>query len=248
MQQGGNALEGKRYADAIKAAIQLRGDDQACRDLLERAEEAQRRQVKADFARAMTAGQENMDAKKYDAAFASFTQALSLMPGDEQVASLCKEAEFQACAERGQKALATRSFGAAVTNLQRAASLKPADKAVAALLQQARDENQRVIRNQYDQCLNSGRSAYHSKRYNDAIRDLEKARQLMPLESEAAGLLTRAKADEAQFKSYLSQGTFALNAQQYDNAITHLTNAARLAPFGDSQVSSLLARARRRGK
>ena len=258
MQQGSAAMEGKRYDEAVKAfaaATQLRPEDQAIRNLLQQAQEALRQQIKAEYDQAMSAGRESLNAKNYQAALDSFTQALRLVPGDEKATTLSTEAEFNVHWERGRKAFEAKQLDVAVAALETAARLRPDDKGTSDLLQQVRDAKQKQTKAEYDRALTSGKSALSFRRYNDAISSFQQAQRLMPLEAEAGRLLTEAesqkrsfeaeekrKQTKAEYDRALTSGKSALFSRRYNDAISSFQQAERLMP-AEAEAARLLMEA-----
>jgi tetratricopeptide (TPR) repeat protein len=136
VQRGHEAVEGKRYAEAVEAlttASKKLPDDQECRQAL-------RQEVEACRKPAIAAGRSALEAKKYEEASKLLTGVLRLAPDDKEATALWKEAEFHVLMERGRKALDAKRYGEAVTALEAATRLKPDDATVRDLLRQARPE------------------------------------------------------------------------------------------------------------
>jgi tetratricopeptide (TPR) repeat protein len=238
MESGREALEAKRYAEAVPAlteACQLMPNDETARNLLSQAKEAKR---KFDHAQAMIAGREASMAKNYQRAFDAFSEALQLMPGDKDATALRAEVEFPLRVEQGNAALEAKHFGKAVEAFTTATQLKPEDQASRLLLQRAQEAHRQLIKADYDRAMASGRDSLSAKTYEAAFHSFTQALTLMPGDEQAATL-----SQEAEFYMCLERGRKALERKEFGTAVGALERANQLRPE-DEETAGHLQQAR----
>lgn len=238
LEKGRLALKDEQYADAVKAlreAGKRQPEDKDSRDLLKTAQVQRRMQV-------MEQGQVALNAKQYPEAVRLFTEANDLL-SDAEVMALLGEVNFQAKLQLGRQRVVANQFAAAIPDLKEAARLRPDDAETLDLLQKAKDGKQRHDKSEYDRILSSGRSSLSSRRYDDAIREFQKAKRLMPEQTEAGRLLSEAEGKKRDYENHLRSGKSAMSSRRYDDAIREFREAERLGPFGGSEAASLMREA-----
>jgi len=233
LEKGQASLKAEQYADAVKAlgeATKRQPNDIESRDLLKQAQVKRRLQ-------AMEQGQAALKAKQYPDAVRLFTEAKALL-SDAEVTALLTEANFQVKLQLGRKQVETKQFAAAIPALEEADRIKPGSAETRDLLQKAKEGKKQEVKADYDRLLSSGKSSLSSGRYDDAIRDLQKAKQLIPEQTEAPKLLGEAQGKKRDYESHLNSGKSHLTSRRYTVAIREFREAEKLSPFGDTAAAS----------
>jgi tetratricopeptide (TPR) repeat protein len=245
LQKGRQSLQAKRFEEAVQtltAATKLIPEDPAGQDLLRQALKAQsdakkaaeqaaaeaaRQKQKADYDRAINAGQTALKNKNYQGAVASFTEALRILPGDKDATALLKQAE------------------------------RLRDEArIAQDAEAKRKQEEAARRDAYGRAVAQGKAALANKRYEEAIKAFSEAGRLQPGDRDAAILLqeaekgktaqdaeTKRKLDEAKrrddFNRLMAQGQAAMAAKRFPEAAKLYTEALKLQP-GDPGATRAL--------
>jgi tetratricopeptide (TPR) repeat protein len=251
LQKGRDALQAKRLDEAVQtltAATKLMPSDAASQDLLRQALKAQsdakrttdqaaadaaaQKQRKADYDRAVSAGQTALKNKNYQSAVTAYTEALRIMPGDKDATALLKQAEkLRDDSKTAQDAEAKRKA----------------------------EEAKR--RDDYARLMNAGRTALAGKNYDQAIQSFTAAATLMPGDQAAAAALKEAEKGKADVKAALdaeakrkqeeakrrddfnrlmAAGQAAMAAKRYAEAAKDYADALKLQP-GDPTATRALA-------
>jgi tetratricopeptide (TPR) repeat protein len=218
---GKEALNGKRYPDALKAlasATALMPDNKEAQDLYKRAqaESAQTagdKQRLADYQAAVNAGQKAYLAKNFDDAIKSYQQALKVMPNDASAAKGLQQAQdaktasadFTRAMDAGQKAMTAKNYAAAVKAYGDAAKLNPTDadaRTQLARAQQAQADADRLTN--FQKAMDTGKTAMSGKKYDMAIKSFNDALKIVPgdkMAEQQLRLAQQALADSAKVKT-----------------------------------------------
>lgn len=235
---GKAAYQSGRFGEAIPAlreVLKRKPEDKEVQELLKKAEESRRGQ-------AMVEGRAAMQANKYPQAVRLFSEAKDL-GSDAEVAGLLTEAKFQANLQLGVQGIEAKNYGEAIQVLEIALQTKPDHEEGLALLQEAKDLKEVQDQADYGRALSSGKSALSSRRYDDAIRGFQNAKQIYPQKQEALSLLREAERKKREYEGHMRSGNTALRSGRYDNAISEFRSASFIAPFGNSDASRLIREA-----
>jgi tetratricopeptide (TPR) repeat protein len=238
LDSGQQALNARRYADAVKAFTEagrlMPGDPTAAKLLAEaqraggaaQAADAEAQKRAERVRQLLQAGQNALKARQFDAAAKTLNEAKGLAPQDPAVQKALQELD---AARRGAAGDAEKA--------KRQAS--------------------------YQQALTTGRQALAAKRYADAVKAFTEAAQLMPGDPTAAALLNQARAEDqaaraaqdreakaraeeqqrqTAFNTLLAQGQAAQTAKRYADAVRAYAEALKIRP-GEPTATRLLREA-----
>lgn len=144
---GKQALEAKRYDDAIKAfekALQLVPDDKSVTTLLHQAQKLKAEgskpvPEKASVEQLVSRASQLQSQKKWDEALKHYRQALGMNPNDQAAKNGATLCEVQIHLEAGVQALSKQDKEGAIKNLEAALKLVPGHAEAVKLLKQARE-------------------------------------------------------------------------------------------------------------
>jgi tetratricopeptide (TPR) repeat protein len=213
MTTGNAALRGKDCQTALAAAEEalklLPGDPEA--DKLCKAA-----QKEIEFQKLVQRANDSLEKKHYVAAISDLNAAIKLKPDDAMARDLLwKAVEAESRLTPQQKALevagAYRDRIPPASN-RRGGRADPAKK---------RD---------YDAKVSQAQEAWDREDFDEAIKKLGMAKEIMALDEEASKLLAKAEAKKAVFDRYMRSGKIHLDAKQYDLAIGQFVLAQLEAP------------------
>jgi tetratricopeptide (TPR) repeat protein len=268
---GKDALNSKRYAEALKAlssATTLMPDSKEAQDLFRRAQTEARLAEEAaandktrlaNYQAALNDGQKALQSKNYDSAIKSFQQALKLMPNDAGALKLVQQAQdaqslaattaanFQKALDAGQKAMTAKRFKDAVTAFKDALKWMPGDQKAQTQLQAAQqalagaDQQAKALAN-YQKAMQKGAAAEKDKKYAEAVKAYEEALKLRQNDADAL-----AGRNRNQFSLNLAQGQQHLDNAMWMAAQNEFEAALRIFPNND-QAKKLLQKAKNKMK
>jgi tetratricopeptide (TPR) repeat protein len=232
---GQTALGARQFEAAAKAlaeAARLAPKDPAVAQALQDLEktrsaaeaDADKKKRRAASQELLKAGREALVARRYDDAVKAFTEARRLLPGDQEAATLLKEAE---------KARADAQAAQRVAENAR---------------KKKQEDDHRA--EQVKQLLASGRTALAAKQFDAAGKAFTEAAKLAPrdpavmqalrdLEQSRGAAVAEAdkQKQRAAQQALLKAGREALAARRYDDAVKAFTEAGRLVP-GDPEAAN----------
>jgi tetratricopeptide (TPR) repeat protein len=141
MDQAATAFAAGRFAAAVAAyqeALRLRPGDADALAALARAQRAVNRGAAdvAGFNKQMKLGTAALKRKDYATAITAFTEALRLVPGNQQAADGLSEARYQRAMVVGQRAMSASRWKEALTAFKEALEAKPGDAVAANFVRQ----------------------------------------------------------------------------------------------------------------
>jgi tetratricopeptide (TPR) repeat protein len=229
-ERGRAALKARKSLDAMKElaeALKLQPNDQESQNLLKDAQAQRRDEL-------LSEGKAALNAKKYPDAIRSFTEAQKFT-SDATVNDLLAEAKFLEKREASQKLVESGQLVNAIAGLEELVKLRPTDVESRNLLQRATEAKKRQDRLAYDKLLSSGKSMIASNKFDEAIQEFQKARKVLPDQSEPASLIREAEnqkrdweVKKREFDRLISSGKTALQRSRFDDAIRDFLAAERL--------------------
>lgn len=233
LEQGQEEFDAKRYADAVRtltAAAQKSPGEPGVVALLNKARDARRAEVQPEFDKRLADAKTAMAAKDYPAALKAAGDALGLVPGDPQAATLKADAEFERHLSRGEAALAGNRPADAVKEFEAAARLRPADDRAADRLANAKAAKQTADYARYERLVTAGKAAMAQKRYRDAAGLFKEAEGYAPGTAHARHQRQEAERVVAEYDQWVGRAKTYIRSRKYDDAIYAATQAAALMP------------------
>ena len=208
---GQAALTGKKYAEAVKAlteATKLDPNDARARKLLQQAQQGladanQQATILAGYQKAMTTGQQAMNAKRFPDAVIAYKDALKWIPDDQKAQAQLKLAQqgivdapkvktpvndpakqFDSAMQKAAAAEKDKKYSDAVKAYTEALKMRPKDSDALAGLKQ----------NQYALNVTQGLQFLENSMWMAAQTEFEAALRLFPTSDQAKKLLQKAKA------------------------------------------------------
>jgi tetratricopeptide (TPR) repeat protein len=247
--RGRTAIQQRKPLDAIKEltdALKLEPNDQDARDLYQDAKALRRDELLADGKTALTA-------KRYTDAIRYFTDAQQFS-NDPTITELLAEAKFLEKRDASRKLLDGGQYLGAISGFEDVLRVRPNDAESRAMLAKAIDAKKKQDRRAYDKLIETGKSHVAANRFDDAVTEFEKARKLLPDQSEPASLIreTETKKREWQakkrdFDRLISSGKSELQRKRYDDAIRDFQAAERLE-YNSTEAKKLLREAEEKKK
>ncbi len=249
VEQGQEQFDAKQFAEATRTLMTAAGKapaDAAIRDLLKKAQDARRAEVREEYEKALTAGRAAMGTRNFADAIGWFAAAEKLVPGDA-TATAEKQAAHRADVEdryekamaAGRAAMTEKNYAAAARSFATAAELKPGDKAALAEKLTADFENH----------IRRGEDARAANRHAEAVSEFEQAARLKPQDERAKALVAAARqakadADRARYNQVLTEAKTAMTARRYRDAV-RLAKQAEEIIFNHSEATEVRRNAER---
>ncbi len=199
---GRQRIAANQFAAAIadlEEANRLKPDHVEVRDLLQRAKEGRKRQDKADYDRALIAGDAAMQRKDYQPAIDAYREALARPLQDGTASSKltaaqnakAKKDSYESHIRQGKMQLSTKNYLSAEVELRAALLDMPGDTEAQRLLQQA--QNAKAKKLSFDRHMSQGKSHILSKNHRLAEMEFQAALFDIPGEPEAQRSLQQAR-------------------------------------------------------
>jgi tetratricopeptide (TPR) repeat protein len=273
VKHGKSLLEMKKYDDAIKAfqdANKLLPLDPSAAALLKQAQKAHDDLINAQknkiaYDEAVQQGQTLLKMKKYDEAIKAFQKASIYQQLDASAKALLKDAEkgrddllhaqknkmaYDDAVKLGQSFLQQKKYDEAIKAFQQADKILPLDPSAKALLKLAEKGHDDLINAQknklaYDEAVKQGLTFLQMKKYDEAIKALQKAGMYMQLDANAKSLLMQAEKGQqevkkvAEFNTFMKEGKAALDAKKFMDAVKYYTEATKLFPTDPTAAAQL---------
>jgi tetratricopeptide (TPR) repeat protein len=231
MATANTALLAKNYKAALSAAEDalrlLPGDREA--DKLRKTA-----QKEIDFQMLVQRGKAALDAKRYADAVTALEAAGKLKPDDATARDLLRQidaarkADYDRAMNSGKAALLAKNYQAAIQAADEALRVLPRDRAAEALRSEAQAEQTK--KRDYDAKVTLAQTALARGDFDEAIKQLQAAKDKMPLDGAASALLAQAQAKKTRFEQYMRSGNQYMQSKQYDLAITQFRFAQTEAP------------------
>jgi tetratricopeptide (TPR) repeat protein len=251
MKQAGNAMDNKRYKEAVdkyQAARKIEPNDQDAKDGLTQARKAFAR-ARGQYAQLMAAGQAAANAMRANEAVQDFQAALQLFPGDDAATLALQNAQqlvgnvvgtqalYDLCMIQGNRLFQAKRYGDAALAYWEALQLVPWDLDAAQGLidsQNALNTVTVAAQSKYNQQMQAAAAAYARGRYSDAITILNSVLQAYPNDPKAQSAL-----QQSQYKLHMVTGARYYAAGQYANAVTEFKAALTAAPGDGAALRAL---------
>lgn len=205
MQLGQQRLDARQFAAAItdlENAVRLKADDAEARARLKEAKDGKRLQDKADYDRAMTAGDAAMAVKNYQAGINAYREALAKQPHDGTASTKLKQAESDKATQdrkesydrhmsAGKTQMSIKNYRSAETEFQAALSDLPGDSQAVSSLNEA--QRLRSKKESYDRHMSMGNRHMTSKNFSAAASEFQSALFDMPGDLQAQSALQKAR-------------------------------------------------------
>jgi Flp pilus assembly protein TadD len=252
-------METKSYSQAemeLQAVLQDVPGDREAQGLL-RQMEANRRQDKVDYDRAMTQGDLAMTRNDYPAAIKAYGKALARKPQDGSASSKLRQGEtikakkdsYDQHLNQAKAQLKLKNYPSVERELEAAFRDMPGDRDAQQLMRQM-IANRRQDQADYERALTQGDTAMTRKDYPGAIKAYGEALAKKPQDGTATSKLGQAQAARAKKDSYdqhMKQGKLQLQRKNYRMAETEFRAAGVDMP-GDPDAQQLVQEAARQGK
>lgn len=259
---GRRALDGRRYAEAIKAfsdAQTIFPGDQTAKDYLQEAQSARKAAEaaaaasKAKQQELITTGLSALKAKNYDAAEKALRSARLVDPTNPAIVQGLKDieagrkalgddkqrlADYQLALNAGQKSMLGRDYKAAIKSFEQALKAIPNDAKATQQLQQAQQALADAAAAQaqrlasYQKAMTAGQTALLNKKYSEAVKSFSDALKSMPGDQKATQQL--AQAQQALRDSMKVKTPPDPPKQDFDSVIQRGAAAEKELRYGDA--------------
>jgi tetratricopeptide (TPR) repeat protein len=264
MDQGKQAMTGKRYADAVgyfESALNLLPGDDATQALAdarkELAKDDTEKKKLTDYNTFMDAGKAAADAGRYVDAIREFVAAQRIIPGDPAAARAQRDAEqklaalkddgkkttdFNRLMDKAKNALGDKKYDAAIDGATAALRVMPGDAAATQLLADARAAKKQALAD----LSAAAAAARTAQRYDEAQRIYNQALLLSPQDvailkaQEELRQLLAQQAGQATYNDLMAAGAAAMNAGRFADAVRAFTAALQLVPNDVAAAKGLM--------
>lgn len=260
MLAGKEKMTAKQYGAAVVAfqqALNLLVGDAAATQALDEAQkaltaDASQNKKMQDYQKAMDQGRAALVGQRYQDALDAYQVALLVLPEDLEARRGIREAQarlndqkkgmedqtgFDREMTRGKDALRDRKYSIAIAAFERALGILPGNSDATVALKQAR-KMLADMKTEMSRYLQMGDMAMAAGRFEEALRNYQKAVAIMPDDPTAVASLQKAQnafndmgASQAAYLRFMNQGQQALRSRLYSDAVAAFSEALRIAPL-----------------